>query len=108
MVQGVGYRYFFARQVGAATRYFAGYVKNLSYDGRGGSLRDRPRFGARISTPQNSNAAQTAHRFAAVTEEEAPVDSKFAARFTVEARDYPEPEDSMADIKERDGRSQKN
>jgi len=80
MVQGVGYRYF-ARQL-AQRLGIAGYVKNLR-DGRVevyviGSASVLASLRAELERGPNGSSV------AAVTEEEAPVDPKFAARFTVE------------------------
>jgi acylphosphatase len=80
MVQGVGYRYF-ARQL-AQRLGIAGYVKNLR-DGRVEVYAIGPASvlaSIRTELERGPNGASVA----GVTEEEAPLDSKFAARFTVE------------------------
>jgi acylphosphatase len=80
MVQGVGYRYF-ARQL-AQRLGIAGYVKNLR-DGRVEVYAIGPASvlaSLRTELERGPNGSSVA----GVTEEEAPVDPKFAARFTVE------------------------
>jgi acylphosphatase len=80
MVQGVGYRYF-ARQL-AQRLGIAGYVKNLR-DGRVEVYVIGPASvlaSLRTELERGPNGASVA----GVTEEEAPVDPKFTARFTVE------------------------
>jgi acylphosphatase len=80
MVQGVGYRYF-ARQL-AQRLGIAGYVKNLR-DGRVEVYVIGPASALasiRTELERGPNGASVA----GVTEEEALVDPKFAARFTVE------------------------
>jgi acylphosphatase len=80
MVQGVGYRYF-ARQ--AAQRLgLAGYVKNLR-DGRVEVYAIGPRSllsSLRAELERGPSGASVA----SVAEEDAPIDSKFVARFSVE------------------------
>ena len=80
MVQGVGYRYF-ARQL-AQRLGLAGYVKNLR-DGRVEVYVIGPASvltSIRTELERGPNGASVSN----VTEEEATVDPKFAARFTVE------------------------
>jgi len=80
MVQGVGYRYF-ARQL-AQRLGIAGYVKNLR-DGRVEVYAIGPASvlaSIRTELERGPNGASVV----GVTEQEAPLDSKFAARFTVE------------------------
>jgi acylphosphatase len=80
MVQGVGYRYF-ARQL-AQRLGIAGYVKNLR-DGRVEVYVIGPASvlaSLRTELERGPNGSSVA----GVTEEEAPIDPKFAARFTVE------------------------
>ncbi len=80
MVQGVGYRYF-ARQL-AQRLGIAGYVKNLR-DGRVEVYVIGPASvlaSIRTELERGPNGASVSN----VTEEEATVDPKFAARFTVE------------------------
>ena len=80
MVQGVGYRYF-ARQL-AQRLGIAGYVKNLR-DGRVEVYVIGPASmlaSIRTELERGPNGASVS----SVTEEEAPVDPKFAARFSVE------------------------
>ena len=80
MVQGVGYRYF-ARQL-AQRLGIAGYVKNLR-DGRVEVYAIGPASvlaSIRTELERGPNGASVA----GVTEEEASLDSKFAARFRVE------------------------
>jgi acylphosphatase len=80
MVQGVGYRYF-ARQL-AQRLGIVGYVKNLR-DGRVEVYAIGPASvlaSIRTELERGPNGASVV----GVTEQEAPLDSKFAARFTVE------------------------
>ena len=83
MVQGVGYRYFAQR---AARRLgVAGYVKNLR-DGRVevyaiGAAESLDALRAELQ--RGPQAAQVS----GVTEEEAPVDSRFASEFSIEYGD---------------------
>lgn len=80
MVQGVGYRYF-ARQL-AQRLGIAGYVKNLR-DGRVEVYAIGPASVLASLRPELERGPNGAS-VAGVTEEEAPVDPKFTARFTVE------------------------
>ena len=85
MVQGVGYRYF-ARQL-AQRLGIAGYVKNLR-DGRVEVYAIGPASvleSIRTELERGPNGASVV----GVTEEEAPVDPKFTARFTVERDSQP-------------------
>ena len=80
MVQGVGYRYF-ARQ--AAQRLgLAGYVKNLR-DGRVEVYAIGPPS-LLASLRAELERGPSGGSVSSVAEEDAPIDSKFAARFSVE------------------------
>jgi acylphosphatase len=80
MVQGVGYRYF-ARQL-AQRLGIAGYVKNLR-DGRVEVYAIGP-ASVLASLHTQLERGPNGSSVAGVTEEEAPVDPKFSARFSVE------------------------
>jgi acylphosphatase len=80
MVQGVGYRYF-ARQV-AQRLGVAGYVKNLR-DGRVEVYAIGPPS-LLASLREELERGPSGASVSSVAEVEAPLDSKFAARFSVE------------------------
>jgi len=80
MVQGVGYRYF-ARQL-AQRLGISGYVKNLR-DGRVEVYAIGP-ASLLASIRAELERGPAGASVSSVSEEEAPVDPKFAARFTVE------------------------
>lgn len=80
MVQGVGYRYF-ARQL-AQRLGITGYVKNLR-DGRVEVYVIGP-ASVLASVRSELERGPNGSSVTGVTEEEAPVDPKFATRFTVE------------------------